>query len=249
MNTMQIVFLIVVPVIIVGIYILMHHRSSEKLVKSECQKIMDVVNPRCEIRDNRMSPEEILRMVNLIWRAEKVNQPIKCMYNDKEINVYVDSLCHTAKEFSGGVFIFDVNTPQKLRAMDGQVFLDENEDIAFMSFGKDSEGEYGIAYSFKENSSGLYVRAFPFHFIPYQSFFASFFSKKEDSPTNKVYTKTEKTGMTPCLFCAKAQIISTITLKFSLVAQAFITERMAFAILPCLPITLPISSGATLSSR
>ena len=28
----------------------------------------------------------------------------------------------------GGVFIFDVNTPQKLQAMDGQVFLDENED-------------------------------------------------------------------------------------------------------------------------
>ena len=28
----------------------------------------------------------------------------------------------------GGIFIFDVNTPEKLRAMDGQVFLDENED-------------------------------------------------------------------------------------------------------------------------
>ena len=29
----------------------------------------------------------------------------------------------------GGMFIFDVNTPQKLRAMDGQVFLDEDEDV------------------------------------------------------------------------------------------------------------------------
>lgn len=29
----------------------------------------------------------------------------------------------------GGCFIFDVNTPQKLRAMDGQVFLDEDEDV------------------------------------------------------------------------------------------------------------------------
>lgn len=28
----------------------------------------------------------------------------------------------------GGCFIFDVNTPEKLRRMDGQVFLDENED-------------------------------------------------------------------------------------------------------------------------
>lgn len=29
----------------------------------------------------------------------------------------------------GGIFIFDVNTPQKLQAMDGQVFLDEDEDV------------------------------------------------------------------------------------------------------------------------
>ena len=28
-----------------------------------------------------------------------------------------------------GIFIFDVNTPQKLRAMDGQVFLDEDDDV------------------------------------------------------------------------------------------------------------------------
>ena len=28
----------------------------------------------------------------------------------------------------GGLFLFDCNTPQKLRAMDGQVFLDETED-------------------------------------------------------------------------------------------------------------------------
>lgn len=29
----------------------------------------------------------------------------------------------------GGCFIFDVNTPEKLRAMDGQVFLDEDRDV------------------------------------------------------------------------------------------------------------------------
>lgn len=29
----------------------------------------------------------------------------------------------------GGCFIFDVNTPRKLQAMDGQVFLDEDEDV------------------------------------------------------------------------------------------------------------------------
>ena len=29
----------------------------------------------------------------------------------------------------GGIFIFDVNTPEKLRTMDGQVFLDEDDDV------------------------------------------------------------------------------------------------------------------------
>ena len=29
----------------------------------------------------------------------------------------------------GGIFIFDVNTPLKLKAMDGQVFLDEDDDV------------------------------------------------------------------------------------------------------------------------
>ncbi len=29
----------------------------------------------------------------------------------------------------GGIFIFDVNTPEKLRAMDGQVFLDEDDEV------------------------------------------------------------------------------------------------------------------------
>lgn len=29
----------------------------------------------------------------------------------------------------GGIFIFDVNTPEKLRSLDGEVFLDETEDL------------------------------------------------------------------------------------------------------------------------
>jgi len=29
----------------------------------------------------------------------------------------------------GGIFIFDVNTPEKLLCMDGQVFLDEDDDV------------------------------------------------------------------------------------------------------------------------
>lgn len=40
-----------------------------------------------------------------------------------------EAICRTYKALNpGGCFIFDVNTPEKLKAMDGQVFLDENED-------------------------------------------------------------------------------------------------------------------------
>ena len=36
----------------------------------------------------------------------------------------------------GGCFIFDVNTPEKLRAMDGQVFLDEDDDVYCVWWGE-----------------------------------------------------------------------------------------------------------------
>ena len=38
----------------------------------------------------------------------------------------------------GGIFIFDVNTPEKLRAMDGQVFLDEDDDALMFGSGKEA---------------------------------------------------------------------------------------------------------------
>ena len=44
------------------------------------------------------------------------------------------------------------------------------------------------------------------------------------------------------------QMISTSTLLLSLDDAALTTERIAFAIRPCLPITFPISEGATWSS-
>ena len=40
------------------------------------------------------------------------------------------AICRVYKALNpGGCFIFDVNTPEKLRAMDGQMFIDEAEDV------------------------------------------------------------------------------------------------------------------------
>jgi ubiquinone/menaquinone biosynthesis C-methylase UbiE len=46
----------------------------------------------------------------------------------------------------GGIFIFDVNTPEKLRAMDGQVFLDEDDDVYCVWRGEFSEEENICSY-------------------------------------------------------------------------------------------------------
>lgn len=46
----------------------------------------------------------------------------------------------------GGVFLFDVNTPLKLRSMDGQVFLDEDDDVYCVWRASWSEEERICAY-------------------------------------------------------------------------------------------------------
>ena len=55
-----------------------------------------------------------LDSLDYITDPEDCAQAIKCIY--RALN-------------PGGIFIFDVNTPEKLRAMDGQVFLDEDDDV------------------------------------------------------------------------------------------------------------------------
>ena len=72
----------------------------------------------------------------------------------------------------GGIFIFDVNTPEKLRAMDGQVFLDEDDDVYCVwrgefdeqtnvcSYGMDLFQRHGEAWerSFEEHQEYAYSR-------------------------------------------------------------------------------------------
>lgn len=73
----------------------------------------------------------------------------------------------------GGIFIFDVNTPEKLRAMDGQVFLDEDENVYCVwrgefdgqtnicSYGMDLFQRQGMVWhrSFEEHQEYAYSEA------------------------------------------------------------------------------------------
>lgn len=65
----------------------------------------------------------------------------------------------------GGCFIFDVNTPQKLRAMDGQVFLDEDDDVYCVWRGEFDEQSNICAYGMDlfQRQGDVWLRSFEEH--------------------------------------------------------------------------------------
>lgn len=65
----------------------------------------------------------------------------------------------------GGIFIFDVNTPEKLRAMDGQVFLDEDEDVYCVWRGEFDEETNICSYGMDlfQRQGNLWQRSFEEH--------------------------------------------------------------------------------------
>ena len=65
----------------------------------------------------------------------------------------------------GGIFIFDVNTPEKLRAMDGQVFLDEDDDVYCVWRGDFDEETNICSYGMDlfQRKGNLWERSFEEH--------------------------------------------------------------------------------------
>ncbi len=65
----------------------------------------------------------------------------------------------------GGCFIFDVNTPEKLYAMDGQVFLDENEDTFCVWRGEFDQKTNILSYGMDlfQRRGALWHRSFEEH--------------------------------------------------------------------------------------
>ena len=111
----------------------------------------------------------------------------------------------------GGCFIFDVNTPQKLRAMDGQVFLDEDEDVYCVwrgefdettnicSYGMDLFQRKGASwvrsfeehreYAYTEEQLRLYLKNAGFTHI---RVYGDRTFEKPDSDTQRIYFKARK---------------------------------------------------------
>lgn len=65
----------------------------------------------------------------------------------------------------GGIFIFDVNTPEKLRAMDAQVFLDEDDDVYCVWRGEFDEETNICSYGMDlfQRQGDLWQRSFEEH--------------------------------------------------------------------------------------
>ena len=97
-----------------------------------------------------LSEERLTVAQQKAWELENpprfICQPLQALYLPRAVDLAVcalDSLDYITDPSDcaeairrvykalnpGGIFIFDVNTPEKLRAMDGQMFIDEDDDV------------------------------------------------------------------------------------------------------------------------
>ena len=96
---------------------------SEEMLTVAQQKAMELENmPRfvCQPLQELRLPRGVDMAVCALDSLDYITNPEDCKEAIRRIWKALNP---------GGIFIFDVNTPEKLRAMDGQVFLDEDDDV------------------------------------------------------------------------------------------------------------------------
>ena len=96
---------------------------SEEMLTQASQKVQNMENPPrfvCQPLQHLYLPKAVDMAVCALDSLDYITNPDDC----------AEAIHRTYKALNpGGIFIFDVNTPEKLRAMDGQVFLDEDDDV------------------------------------------------------------------------------------------------------------------------
>lgn len=96
---------------------------SEEMLTVAAQKAADLVeNPPyfiCQPMQKLRLPSQVDAVCCLLDSLNYVTEPEACRQT-------MHRVYRALKQ--GGIFFFDINTPQKLRGLDGQVFLDENEE-------------------------------------------------------------------------------------------------------------------------
>lgn len=96
---------------------------SEEMLTQAQQKVADLPNQPvflCCPLESLVLPRGVDLAVCALDSLDYITDPATCREAIRRVYKALNP---------GGIFIFDVNTPEKLRAMDGQVFLDEDDDV------------------------------------------------------------------------------------------------------------------------
>jgi len=132
---------------------------SEEMLCVASQKAQDMENPPlfvCQRLEQLHLPRAVDLAVCALDSLDYITDPQQCQ----------QALCRIYKALNpGGCFIFDVNTPEKLRAMDGQVFLDEDEDVYCVWRGEFDEAQNICTYGMDlfQRAGDVWVRSFEEH--------------------------------------------------------------------------------------
>ena len=132
---------------------------SEEMLTEAMMKTMDMENCpmfSCQnLRDLRL-PKAVDMAVCALDSLDYITDPADCEAAIRRAWKVLNP---------GGIFIFDVNTPEKLRAMDGQMFIDEDDDVFCVWRGEFDEEtnicSYGMDLFQREGEK--WVRSFEEH--------------------------------------------------------------------------------------
>ena len=132
---------------------------SEEMLTEAFQKVQDMGNP----------PRFVCQPLQELWLPRGVDMAVCALDSLDYItnpNDCDEAIRRTYKALNpGGIFIFDVNTPEKLRAMDGQIFLDEDDDVYCVWRGEFNEQTNICSYGMDlfQRKGNLWERSFEEH--------------------------------------------------------------------------------------
>ena len=132
---------------------------SEDMLTVASQKASGMTNPPrfvCQSLQQLFLPRGVDLAVCALDSLDYIIEPADCAQAIKRIYKALNP---------GGIFIFDVNTPEKLRAMDGQVFLDEDEDVYCVWRGEFNEATNICSYGMDlfQREGDCWYRSFEEH--------------------------------------------------------------------------------------
>ena len=132
---------------------------SEEMLTEAAMKTMDIEPmPRfsCQKLQNLRIPKAVDLAVCALDSLDYITDPADCAEAIRRVYKALNP---------GGIFIFDVNTPEKLRAMDGQVFLDEDDDVYCVWRGEFDEETNICSYGMDlfQRSGEVWHRSFEEH--------------------------------------------------------------------------------------